>query len=97
MHTASHKKAKLKIMPFQPLCIARGQRALKIAYLNKQQTPKPDAHVPDAVPPFIPQLSSEKQTLLKELVPTPKNGYFQINFLFLAHGNFQIFLAQSLI
>ena len=55
MHTSCHKKAKLKIMPFQPLCIARGQRALKIAYMNKQQTPKPDAHVPDALPPFVPQ------------------------------------------
>ena len=30
-----------------------------ITYLNKQQTPKPDAHVPDAVPPFVPQSSSE--------------------------------------
>ena len=49
-------------------CTIKGQQALKIAYLNKQQTPKPDAHVPDAVPPFVPQSSSEKQTPLTELV-----------------------------
>ena len=29
------------------------------SYVNKQQTPKPDAHVPDAVPPLVPQSSSE--------------------------------------
>ena len=46
----------------------RRLRVLKIAYLNKQQTPKPDAHVPDAVPPFVLQSSSEKQTPLTELV-----------------------------